>query len=41
MAKCVGRLTLPDPDTLLSKLKVRKELREGGRMGVHGIDGQS
>ena len=29
MAECVGRLTLPDPDPLLSKLKVRGEPREG------------
>ena len=28
MAERVGRLTLPDPDTLLSKLKVRGELRQ-------------
>ena len=40
MAECVGRLTLLDPDPLLSKLKVRGEPSElGGRTGVHGTDG--
>ena len=29
MAECVGRLTLPDSDPLLSKLKVRGEPRVG------------
>ena len=40
VAECVGRLTLPDSDPLLSKLKVRGEPRElGGRTGVHETDG--
>ena len=41
MAERVGRLTLPDPDPLLSKLKVRGEPREvAGRvcMGQMGTE---
>ena len=38
MAECVGKLTLPDPDTLLPKLKVRGGGGEESR--GRGVAGQ-